>query len=32
LSCDHRAVDGVRAALFLNDLAEAVREPKTLLG
>jgi pyruvate dehydrogenase E2 component (dihydrolipoamide acetyltransferase) len=27
LSCDHRAADGARAALFLNDLAEAVREP-----
>jgi pyruvate dehydrogenase E2 component (dihydrolipoamide acetyltransferase) len=32
LSCDHRAVDGARAALFLNDLAEAIREPKTWLG
>jgi pyruvate dehydrogenase E2 component (dihydrolipoamide acetyltransferase) len=28
LSCDHRAADGTRAALFLNDLAEAVREPQ----
>ena len=27
LSCDHRVADGVRAALFLNDLAEAVRQP-----
>ncbi len=30
LSCDHRAVDGARAAMFLNDLAEAVREPEKL--
>jgi pyruvate dehydrogenase E2 component (dihydrolipoamide acetyltransferase) len=28
LSCDHRAADGARAALFLNDLAEAVRDPQ----
>jgi pyruvate dehydrogenase E2 component (dihydrolipoamide acetyltransferase) len=27
LSCDHRAVDGARAAMFLNELAEAIREP-----
>jgi len=27
LSCDHRAVDGARAALFLNDLAEAISDP-----
>jgi pyruvate dehydrogenase E2 component (dihydrolipoamide acetyltransferase) len=27
LSCDHRVVDGVRAAAFLNDLAEAIRQP-----
>jgi pyruvate dehydrogenase E2 component (dihydrolipoamide acetyltransferase) len=26
LSCDHRVLDGARAALFLNDLAEAVTE------
>jgi pyruvate dehydrogenase E2 component (dihydrolipoamide acetyltransferase) len=32
LSCDHRVADGARAAMFLNDLAEAVRDPKTLLG
>lgn len=31
LSCDHRVVDGARAAAFLNDLAEAIREPGTLL-
>ncbi len=30
LSCDHRAVDGARAAMFLNDLAGAVREPEKL--
>jgi pyruvate dehydrogenase E2 component (dihydrolipoamide acetyltransferase) len=32
LSCDHRAADGARAALFLNDLADALREPKKLLA
>jgi pyruvate dehydrogenase E2 component (dihydrolipoamide acetyltransferase) len=31
LSCDHRAVDGARAALFLNDLADAIREPEKWL-
>jgi pyruvate dehydrogenase E2 component (dihydrolipoamide acetyltransferase) len=31
LSSDHRVVDGARAAMFLNDLAEAVREPSKLL-
>jgi pyruvate dehydrogenase E2 component (dihydrolipoamide acetyltransferase) len=31
LSCDHRATDGARAALFLNDLAEALREPSKQL-
>jgi pyruvate dehydrogenase E2 component (dihydrolipoyllysine-residue acetyltransferase) len=31
LSCDHRVADGARAALFLNDLADAVRDPKKLL-
>ena len=25
LSCDHRVIDGARAAAFLNDLVEAVR-------
>jgi pyruvate dehydrogenase E2 component (dihydrolipoamide acetyltransferase) len=31
LSCDHRVADGARAALFLSDLAEAIRNPaKTL--
>ncbi len=27
LSSDHRVVDGAQAAVFLNDLAEALREP-----
>jgi len=27
LSCDHRAADGARAAMFLNDLAESILEP-----
>ena len=31
LSCDHRVVDGARAAAFLNDLAEAIRQPKEFL-
>ena len=28
LSCDHRVVDGVRAAQFMRDLANAVRLPQ----
>ena len=28
LSCDHRVVDGAQAAVFLNDLAEAILAPK----
>jgi pyruvate dehydrogenase E2 component (dihydrolipoamide acetyltransferase) len=32
LSSDHRVVDGARAASFLNDLAEAMREPGKWLG
>ena len=32
LSSDHRVADGARAALFLNDLAEALREPGTFLS
>jgi pyruvate dehydrogenase E2 component (dihydrolipoamide acetyltransferase) len=32
VSCDHRVADGARAALFLNDLAEAVREPEKRLA
>lgn len=31
LSSDHRVVDGARAAEFLSDLAEAIREPRKLL-
>ena len=31
LSCDHRVADGARAALFLGDLADAMREPAKLL-
>ncbi|MGA8343362.1 MAG: dihydrolipoamide acetyltransferase family protein [Candidatus Sulfotelmatobacter sp.] len=27
VSCDHRVADGARAALFLSDLAEVIREP-----
>jgi pyruvate dehydrogenase E2 component (dihydrolipoamide acetyltransferase) len=32
LSSDHRVVDGAQAALFLNDLAEALREPQKWLS
>ena len=32
LSSDHRVIDGARAAMFLNDLAEAIRAPEKLLG
>jgi len=32
ISCDHRVADGARAAMFLSDLAEALREPAKLLG
>jgi pyruvate dehydrogenase E2 component (dihydrolipoamide acetyltransferase) len=32
VSCDHRAADGARAAMFLNDLAEAVRDPAKWLA
>jgi pyruvate dehydrogenase E2 component (dihydrolipoamide acetyltransferase) len=31
LSSDHRVVDGARAAEFLSDLANAIREPEKLL-
>jgi pyruvate dehydrogenase E2 component (dihydrolipoamide acetyltransferase) len=30
LSCDHRVLDGARAALFLNDLAAAIVAPEKL--
>jgi pyruvate dehydrogenase E2 component (dihydrolipoamide acetyltransferase) len=32
ISCDHRVADGARAAMFLNDLVEALREPSRVLG
>jgi pyruvate dehydrogenase E2 component (dihydrolipoamide acetyltransferase) len=32
LSSDHRVADGARAAMFMQDLAEAVRDPKKWLG
>jgi pyruvate dehydrogenase E2 component (dihydrolipoamide acetyltransferase) len=32
LSCDHRVADGARAAMFLNDLAEAVGNPSKPLS
>jgi pyruvate dehydrogenase E2 component (dihydrolipoamide acetyltransferase) len=32
LSCDHRVVDGARAAEFLNDLADSIREAETRLA
>ena len=32
LSTDHRVADGARAALFMNDLVEAIREPRKWLA
>ena len=32
LSCDHRVVDGVRAAQFLQDLVEAIKNPQQCLA
>ncbi len=32
LSCDHRVIDGARAAMFLDDLAEAMAEPAQALA
>jgi pyruvate dehydrogenase E2 component (dihydrolipoamide acetyltransferase) len=32
LSADHRVIDGARAAMFLHDVAEAIRQPETSLG
>jgi pyruvate dehydrogenase E2 component (dihydrolipoamide acetyltransferase) len=32
LSSDHRVVDGARAAEFMRDLAEAIRDPQQWLG
>jgi pyruvate dehydrogenase E2 component (dihydrolipoamide acetyltransferase) len=31
ISCDHRVADGARAAQFLSDLAQAVRDPVNIL-
>ncbi|HYM75007.1 MAG TPA: dihydrolipoamide acetyltransferase family protein [Candidatus Dormibacteraeota bacterium] len=31
ISCDHRVADGARAAMFLSDLAEALKEPSKFL-
>jgi pyruvate dehydrogenase E2 component (dihydrolipoamide acetyltransferase) len=32
LSVDHRVVDGAKAAIFLDELAEAIRQPEPWLG
>ena len=32
VSCDHRVADGARAAQFLSDIAEAMKEPAKLIG
>jgi len=32
LSCDHRVVDGAKAALFLEDLADQMYDPKALVA
>ncbi len=32
LSCDHRVIDGARAATFLNDLADAISDPEKHLS
>jgi pyruvate dehydrogenase E2 component (dihydrolipoamide acetyltransferase) len=32
LSTDHRVADGARAALFMNDVVEAIREPRKWLA
>lgn len=31
LSCDHRVIDGAHGALFMNDLADAIRDPEQWL-
>ncbi|HKD45055.1 MAG TPA: 2-oxo acid dehydrogenase subunit E2, partial [Candidatus Angelobacter sp.] len=31
LSCDHRVIDGAHAALFMKEVADAVREPEKWL-
>ena len=32
LSCDHRVIDGAQGALFLNDVADALRQPEKWLS
>jgi pyruvate/2-oxoglutarate dehydrogenase complex dihydrolipoamide acyltransferase (E2) component len=32
LSCDHRVADGAKAAMFMRDLAEILRDPKKVLS
>jgi len=32
LSCDHRVADGARAAMFLRDFVQALRDPAKFLG
>jgi pyruvate dehydrogenase E2 component (dihydrolipoamide acetyltransferase) len=32
LSCDHRVLDGARAAAFMSDLSEAIHKPESLLS
>ena len=32
ISCDHRVADGARAAMFMQDLTEALQDPKKTLG
>jgi pyruvate dehydrogenase E2 component (dihydrolipoamide acetyltransferase) len=32
LSCDHRVIDGARAARFLEDVADLIEEPAGLIG
>ncbi len=32
VSCDHRVADGARAAMFLSDLADAIREPAKVVS
>jgi len=32
LSCDHRVADGARAAMFLSEFAQALRDPAKFLG
>jgi pyruvate dehydrogenase E2 component (dihydrolipoamide acetyltransferase) len=32
ISCDHRVIDGAKAATFLHDLAESIHEPDRWLS